>query len=205
MLGLLGAVVFAPGVAAAEQPSSAAPFDRMFLNFEAQGSTYELALAQLGEKRATRQDVRDYAERIEHDHRTYNDALAKLAQQKSIPLDTSLRPTDRERLKRLSAQSGVAFDNAFIAEARRVNGEDLRNFRREATRTSDPDIRDFVQRFLGVDEDHERAADALSRSTSRMPVIKPPETGSRMPVLQPPENGSRMPVIKPGQQSDPNR
>jgi putative membrane protein len=206
--GLLAPVCVTKAIAEPNAPpgsSSPAPFDRMFLNFEAQASAYELALAQLGEKRATRQDVREYAERIEHDHSAYNDALAKLAQLKGIPLDTSLRPADRARLKYLSAQSGVTFDNAFIAEARRVNGDDLRNFRREATRTSDPDIRDFVRRFLGIDEEHEHAADALSRSTSRMPVIKPPETGSRTPVLQPPESGSRMPVIKPGQQSDPNR
>ena len=184
---------------------SPAPFDRMFLNFEAQGSAYELALAQLGEQRASRREVRDYAQQVEHDHSAYNDALAKLAQLKGIPLTTDLRPADRARLKRLSAQSGVAFDNAFIAEAQRVNGEDLRSFRREATRTSDPDIRDFVRRFLEIDEEHQRAADALSRSTSRMPVIKPPETGSRMPVLPPPQNGSRMPVIKPGPESDPNK
>jgi putative membrane protein len=205
LLGLLGVLAFRPNFAVAEQPSSPAPFDRMFLSFEAQGSAYELALAQFAKQRATRLDVRDYAERIEHDHSAYNDALAKLAQSKGIPLTTDLRPADRARLQRLSMQHGAAFDKAFIAEAQRVNSEDMRSFRREATRTTDPDIRDFVRRFLAVDEEHERAADELSRSTSRMPVIKPPETGSKMPVLPPPQDGSRMPVIKPSPQTEPNK
>jgi hypothetical protein len=105
---------------------------------------------------------------------------------------------DRKRLDRLAETRGAEFDAAFVREARRVNSEEIRNFRQEAGQTADPDIRTFVGRFLEVDEKHAAAALALSERSvaSRMPVIEPPRTGDTMSV-PPPAGDSHMPIISP--------
>lgn len=177
---------------------AAAPFDELFVRYEAQGSIYELAFAQLGQSRATRPEIRAYAATLVNDHEAYNGALRDLAGSKGITVPSSMANTDRKRLERLAGTRGTAFDGAFVQEAVRINGEDIRAFRKEASRTADPDIRSFVTRFLEVDEKHEAGARSLSERNmvSRMPVIQPPRTGDTMPVIPPPD-ASSMPVIAP--------
>ena len=94
---------------------------------------------------------------------------------------------------------GVGFDSAFVREAVRINGEDIRAFRREASRTADPDIRSFVTRFLEVDEKHEAGARALSERNvgSSMPLIQPPRTGDTMPVIPPPGASAILVTLPP--------
>ena len=174
------------------------PFDEQFIRHEAQGSTYELDLARLGQTRATRPDVRAYAATLVNDHEAYNSSLRELAKSKGIGIPPSMAAKDRKRLDRLAGTRGAEFDAAFVREARRVNNEEIRTFRQEAGRTADPDIRSFVERFLEVDEKHAAGARALSERSvaSRMPVIEPPRTGDTMSV-PPPASDSNMPIISP--------
>ncbi len=180
---------------------AAAPFDVLFLRNEANRSAYEFAIAQLAAQRATRAPVQAYAATVVNDHAAYNEGLRALAARKGITLPEGLTAQDQARVDRLAAMKGAAFDGAFIREARRVNAEEIRAFRAEASRTADPDLRAFVAQFLPVDQKHEAAARALTRgranTDSRMPVIVPPPTaGANMPVIKPPTN-SPMPVIPP--------
>jgi putative membrane protein len=141
---------------------AAAPFDELFVRYEAQTSTYELAFARLGQERATRPEVRAYAAMLVNDHEAYNGALHNLAESKGIAVPPGMTTKHESQLARLAGMGGAAFDAAFIREARRVNDDDLRAFRREASRTTDPDIRGFVTRFLEVEKKHEAGARALA-------------------------------------------
>lgn len=191
---LLGAFLMLAGAEA----MAASPFDEQFVRYEAQGSLYELAFARLGEARATRPEVRAYATTLVNDHEAYNGALRDLAETKGIAVPSAIAKTDQKRLDRLSGTRGIAFDTAFIQEARRINGDVIRAFRRQASRTTDPDIRGLVTRFQEVEEKHDAVARTLSEHAvaSRSPVIQPPRTGDTMPVISPPSD-SHMPVISP--------
>lgn len=203
LFGVLAGLVLLLGGTVRAQTGArpAAPFDVLFLRHEATGSAYELAIAQLAQTRAVQEDVKSYAGTLVNDHEAYNAALRALAQQKGIELPPGLTPKDQTRRDDLARLNGVAFDRAFIREARRINEADVRSFRQEASRTVDPDIRTFVTKFLAVDEGHAKAARALAGTTvasapiSRMPVIKPPSMGSNMPVIAPSTRDSAMPVI----------
>ncbi len=186
--------LFLFGTARAALPA----YDQAFLRAEAQGSAYELAIAQLAQQRASRADVRGYAATVVNDHEAYNGALRELAQAKGVALPPGLTARDRGTLDRLGRLQGAAFDGAFLREARRINDDDVRSFRQEAARTADPDVKAFVTRFVEVDAKHAAAARALAGHAiaSRMPVIAPPATGNAMPVITPPAAGT-MPVIPP--------
>jgi len=177
---------------------AAGPFDQMFVRNEAQRSLYEGAIARLAQSRATRTDVRSYASTVLNDHEAYDGALRELAKSKGISLPSGLTKYDKKRLAHLAGLHGRAFDNAFIREARRVNDDDIRDFRKEASHAADPETNRFVTQFLEVDKKHEAGARALGGRdvASRGPVIEPPPTGNRMPVISPP-SASAMPVIKP--------
>ena len=188
------------GPAGAQTVSRApTPFDQLFLRNEATGSAYELAIAQLAQRRAVREDVRTYAAQLVNDHEAYNGALRELAKQKGISLPSNMTARSIALRDSLALHRGMAFDRAFIREARRINDEDVRSFRREASRTTDPEISAFVARFLMVDEEHAKGAAALSviKVAQGLPVIRPPAVGSNMPVIKPPAGGTAMPVIAP--------
>lgn len=189
------------GVSVRAQPIR--PFDQLFLRNEATGSAYELSIAQLAQTRATRDDVKAYAAMLVNDHEDYNGALRALAQRKGVNLPPGLTSKSQAQRDALARQQGSAFDRAFLREARRINEDDVRSFRQEASRTADPEIRAFVSKFLTVDEGHAKGARDLagraiaSGPVTNTPVIRPPSTGSNMPVIAPPTNDSAMPVIPP--------
>jgi putative membrane protein len=185
---------------AAAQAMGASPLDEQFVRYEAQGSLYELAFARLGEARATRPEVRAYATTLVNDHESYNGALRELAESKGIAVPSSLAKNDQKKLDRLAGTRDASFDTAFVREARRVNGTVIRAFRRQASLTTDPDIRRFVTRFQEVEEKHGAIARTLAERSvaSRLPVIPPPRTGDTMPVISPP-SASKMPVISPSE------
>lgn len=195
---MLKTIILAALLMLAGAKAMATPLDDLFVRFEAQSSAYELEFARLGKARATRPEVRTYAAVLANDHEAYSSALRDLAASKGIAVPSGLAPSDRKRLDRLAQTRGAGFDSAFVREARRINSEDMRAFRKEAGRTADPDIHSFVDRFLEVDAKHEAAARALSEHVvaSKAPVIRPPRTGDTMAVVPPPSVSS-MPVIAP--------
>jgi putative membrane protein len=99
----------------------AAPFDDLFVRYEAQNSAYELKFARLGEVRATRPEVPTYATVLINDHEAYGDALRNLATSKGIPVPSGPARSDRRRLDRLAKARGAGFDRAFFREAQRIN------------------------------------------------------------------------------------
>ena len=195
---MLKTTILAAFLGLAGANAMAAPFDDLFVRYEAQSSAYELAFARLGQERAIRPEVRAYAAMLVNDHEAYGGALRHLAESKGIAVPSGLAPSDRKRLDGLARTHGAGFDSAFVREARRINREEIRAFRKEAGRTADPDIHRFVDRFLEVDQKHDAAARALNEHVlaSTPPVIHPPPTGDTMTVV-PPASASSMPVIAP--------
>ena len=150
-----------PPAAAAPGPLTDA--DRAFLVKDAQGAQYELALAQLAQKRAARADVKAYAAQVAADHETANGALQDLATFKGVTLPTAMSAADQRKLKGMTAYNARAFDAAFIKEAVRINAEDKRDSSAENARTQDPDVKAFLAKFSSMDADHERMALALRK------------------------------------------
>lgn len=186
MMGMLAVTGYA-------NAQSLPPFDRSFLRNEARGSAYELDLARLAQARAVRPAVKSYADTLVQDHTRYDAALRDLAAKKGVAIEP-VPPQNAATLNRLKRTTGAAFDAAFIAEARRVNGASMRAFRAEASQTADPDIRQFVTEHLAMDEEHDKLARAALPPRG-MPVIKPP-MGGPMPVIPPPAGGTT-PIIPP--------
>jgi putative membrane protein len=136
LLPLIGMLAFA-----ASARAELGAFDQLYLRSEARGSAYELAIARLAQARATRPEVKAYADTLVNDHEAADAALRALAQKKGVNLPPDLSTDGKAGLARLGHRTGRQFDRAFIAEAQRVNAEDIRAFRAEASRTADPTCR----------------------------------------------------------------
>ena len=133
--------------------------DRSYLEDDAQGAGYELALAQMAQQESKNPVVKAYADKLVADHAVYNQALEQLAQAKGVKLPKDMTLGDTARLTSLR-KAGYS-DEAFVKEAQRINTEDKETSAKEMSRTTDADIKAFLQKFQAVDAEHERMAAAL--------------------------------------------
>ena len=158
---LLLAALFLVAMSPAWAQPAVGDGDKAFLVNEAQGSEYEKALAQLAQQKATRPDVKAYADRLVSDHAAQNAALAKLTAAKGVTPPVGMADADHSRLADLANQGGPAFDAAFAEEAVRINAEDKKAADAERSATGDADIKAFLGQFESMDAAHEQAALAL--------------------------------------------
>ena len=128
--------------------------DQTFLQDQAQGTAYELAIAKLAGQKATAADVKRYAGIIAADHETLNRQLARLAQSKSVALPASMTDKQQADLSRLQGLGGKAFDRAYVAETNRINKDDKEQDQHELSQTTDPAVKSFVQALQKTDAKH---------------------------------------------------
>ena len=156
-------VAASSGPARAQNTPTRSTTDKDYLVQDAQGSAYELETAKLATQKASNPDVKAYAQKLVHDHETYNAALQRLGHQQGFALPTDLTAADTVRLTALKALSGSLFDKAYVKEAIRINADDLSEAKKEMDATQDDTIKTFLSQFAGMDAEHEALAKALDK------------------------------------------
>jgi len=151
---------------AAAQSGSLNEVDKAFLMKDSRGAAYELGSAKLAVEKASRDDVKSYAEKLVKDHEDYNTALETLGKQEGITLPTEPDAADKAHMSDLAKLSGEAFDSAYIKEALRVNADDKRDSEKEKAATNNGAIKSFLAKFAAVDAEHEKLAKQLEKSKS---------------------------------------
>jgi putative membrane protein len=147
--------------AAPANAGALSPADRRFLERTARGSAYELAIAQLATQKATRDDIKQYAQKLITDHDALNATLQQTAQAKGVTLPTALNKRQQTELQRLQGLSGADFDRAYLTDASRVNAGNRQSLQHEVSTTQDPQIRQLAMQFQSADQQHEAMAQSL--------------------------------------------
>ena len=170
-LAALGLVSFcgAARASAAQSPAAGAAStslsatDQAYFKKDAQGSVYDLTLAQLGVLRGSTPRVRSYAQMVVTDHARLNVMMLELANRERLyDLQLTLAPEDNTRLQRLMGLTGAEFDRAFAEEEVRINGEDVSDAQKELSATKSSAVRRVVQQFHRTEQKHLTAARALT-------------------------------------------
>ena len=150
-------------LSSAPASARASDADRAFLTQDVQGGRYELALARLGAAKATRPAIRAYSQMVVRDHTQANAALTRLARSEGISAPAGMKADDAQRLAKLRAMKGAAFDQAYVDEQNRINAEDKQDADKEKASTKEPAIRAYLARFAAMDAKHQSGAEALKR------------------------------------------
>ena len=85
--------------------------DRTFLMTAGQGGYAEVVLAHLAAKKATNDEVKKLAQRIEKDHSANNQEMKSLATAKNVIMSTTLDAEHQQLNDRLEKLEGASFDN----------------------------------------------------------------------------------------------
>jgi putative membrane protein len=166
------------GPAVAQQPNRAQPsaqqqsniarqlsnHDLTFMKEAALGGMTEVALGNLAQQNAKHEDVKDFGARMVQDHGKANDELQAIAQQKNVELPKQLDAKHAQTRDKLARLRGDEFDRAYMREMVQDHDADLKKFRQAAQTLTDPDLKQFVAKTLGVIEQHDKIAHDITQS-----------------------------------------
>jgi putative membrane protein len=138
--------------------------DKMFLRKAAEGGLAEVQLGKLAAEKASSQEVKDFGQKMVDDHTKLNNDMAPIADSMGAMLPKKMAKGDQAEYDKLSGMSGDDFDKEYLAYMVKGHHEDLREFRLESVRTSDPTLKAVVDKGAVVIREHMVMVDKLARA-----------------------------------------
>src|SRR3954452_1537001 len=128
--------------------------DKSFAKEAAMGGMAEVELGNLAQQNAQNDDVKQFGARMVQDHTAANQKLMQILADKDVSVPQQLDEKHRRTLDKLSKMRGAEFDRAYMRDMVQDHEKDVKQFRQEAQKASDPDIKGFAQQTLPVLEQH---------------------------------------------------
>ncbi len=138
--------------------------DSTFATKAAEGGIAEVQLGNLAKEHASSADVKNFAEQMVTDHTKANDELKSIAAGKNITLPTELNAKDKATYDRLSKLNGADFDKAYMRQMVTDHRTDVAEFKREADRGTDADLKAFAGKTLPTLQHHLQMAETTEGS-----------------------------------------
>lgn len=153
-----------PGIAAERAMGGLSDMDRDFATKAAQGSMAEVEAGKMARDRAVNQSVKDFAQRMVKDHGKASNELTQLARKKGVTLPSTLADDQKGMIDKMTGQSGVQFDRAYMNAMVEDHEKDVELFRKEAqgTDVGDRDLRRWANKMLPILEDHLKNARVIN-------------------------------------------
>lgn len=159
------ALLFASnGMSADKEPLDSA--DAKFVKQEAAAGMAVVKTAELGAQKATRPEVKAFAQRLVTDHSTANEELTKLAAVKGVELSASMEPKHAESFQKLEKTETADFDKEFLKVAVSGHKKCINNFEDAAKDAKDNDVKMWAEKTLPTLKAHLAQAQDLSSNSS---------------------------------------
>jgi len=150
---------------ASEETAMVSKSDEAFMHHAVTGGLTEVQLAQMAQQKASSQEVKEFARKIEQDHTQANNKLKTIAQERNVTLPTDVGPEHQQIVSKLSSLSGEEFDRAYVKMMVQDHRKDIKEFQKESTRSIDTDLKEFASSTLPTLQQHLQAAEQLNSST----------------------------------------
>jgi putative membrane protein len=150
-----------PSTAASTLATKASSADRNFATKAAAAGTAEIADAQLALKNSSRQDVKNFAQRMVDDHTKVADQLKSIATSKGITLPGGESAADKKNTDSLQKLNGVAFDQKYIQGQRTAHKQAVSLFAGESKSGKDTELKAFATQTLPTLQDHLKMITAM--------------------------------------------
>lgn len=135
--------------------------DHKFVMEAAMGGLMEVELGRVAAQQGASDAVKQFGQRMVDDHSKANTELTTLATSKGMTLPTELDEKHKAEVTKLSAMSGAEFDRAYGKLMLSDHTKDVKEFEKQSTRGSDPDVKAFAAKTLPTLQEHLQMAKAL--------------------------------------------
>jgi putative membrane protein len=128
----------------------------------------EVALGKIAEKKASNADVKSFAGRMVTDHSKANDDLKAAAKKEKVELPSEVSPAQKHKVDTLSALSGTAFDDKYMAEMVKGHEKAVAALEEEC-KIGTGDLKAWAEEHLPTIKDHDKAAKVTDDKISKKP------------------------------------
>jgi putative membrane protein len=132
--------------------------DKDFMMKAAIGGIDEVMLGQMASGKATKPDVKAFADRMVTDHSKANDELKQLATTKGVTLPTDIDADHKAANDKVMANNGAAFDKAYMDDMVEDHKKDVAEFEKASKEAQDPDLKAWAAKTLPTLQDHLKMA-----------------------------------------------
>jgi len=146
--------------------------DKKFAKGAALDGLIAVELGKLASQKASRDDIKQFAQRIVDDYTKANDQLKAAAGKDKIQIPDSLDSKHQSRVDKLSKLSGENFDKAFVKEEVKDSEAEVIDYDHEVQGGKDPDVQVFASNMLPTIKQHLEAARNLNKpekNTAKQP------------------------------------
>ena len=148
--------------------------DADFMVNAASGGMLEVQLGQLAQTNSRNQRVKNFGAMMIRDHGEAGEKLKALAASKNLTLPDSISNRQQKQKERLQKKNGAAFDEAYINMMTNDHAKDLREFEKQATNGTNPDIKAFASDNLKMLHIHLDSATNIQKVVSKKLETGPP-------------------------------
>jgi putative membrane protein len=138
--------------------------DAEFAVAAADGGLLEVKLGEIAIKNASSAQVREFGKKMVEEHGKGNAQLKALAEQKGISIPTVLSDKNQKLMDDLALKTGTDFDKAYADLMVKDHKEDIEEFKKEAEKGEDPELRAWAAGILPTLEHHLQMAERASAS-----------------------------------------
>lgn len=132
-----------------------------FLTNAASSSMMEVQMAQLAQEKAQSQEVKDYAQMIEQDHKNANEKLKSIAQQNNINLPETMMQEQEEKMQDLREKTGSEFDKEYMSMQVDLHEKDIEKFEDMKNDVQDQEIKQWIDNTLTTLRQHKEQAQQI--------------------------------------------
>jgi putative membrane protein len=143
--------------------------DRKFIEKAAEGGMAEVQLGKLATQKAGADQVKQFGQRMVDDHSKANDQLKQVASSKNVTLPTDVDKSTKREMDKLSKLSGADFDREYMKNMVSDHKKDVSDFKSEASRAKDPDVKQFAASTLPTLQEHLQLAQSAQQTANSEP------------------------------------
>ena len=140
--------------------------EEKFIKHESSTGAALLKIAGFGVEKASRADIKSFAQMLVTYHTKANEELATLAASKGVETSTVIDPKCAETYQMLERQSGAEFEKKILTTIISGHKEYVSNFEEAAKDAKDSDLQAWAQKMLPVLKTHLEKAKELSGTTA---------------------------------------
>ena len=141
--------------------------DKKFAKDAAVSGLVEVELGKLATQKASKDEIKQFGEKLAADHSKANEELKQVAGKEKIQVPEALDSKHQSQIDKLAKLDGAEFDKAFLKEQLKNRQAAVRDFNSEAQSGTDPAIRTFASNMLPTLQQHVQVAKSLSKNSGK--------------------------------------
>jgi len=149
---LLGAL--SVPLAARAQTTDVSDQDKTFITGQQQTNLAEVALGKTVMEKTTNEKVKDLASHLMSDHQKVSEENAALSKKLGVTAPTEPSAEQKANADKILAQSGQAFDQAYVAAQVEGHTKSIEKANKEISSGSNADVKAFATKYLPKAQSH---------------------------------------------------